>query len=65
MCLYVCVCVLEFYRENRTLSDEIAPDVLQGMLLKYITARLEGCQECVCVHVEERAREADKVYMCV
>lgn len=28
-------------------TADIAPDVLRGMLLKYITARLEGCQECV------------------
>lgn len=43
-------------------TNEIAPDMLQGMLLKYITAKLEGCQECACVFecVKERERKTAK-----
>lgn len=64
--MFVCVREKVLQRKQDTvLYDEIAPDMLQGMFLKYITARLEGCQECVCVHGRERARSADKVYMCV
>lgn len=41
-CVFVCARV----RDRHCVMTEISPDTLQGTMLQYITARLEGCQEC-------------------
>lgn len=59
--MLVCIfsCEKDFSEKIRHCqTTEIAPDMLQGMLLKYITAKLEGCQEKVCVRERESKRHA-------